>query len=128
MSVTSLDGIPQRPKQFIFSYAQSSQGSHSAFGFDLCLDLSRTGLHSLFLSHASDFCRVQGDFLLDVTHSRFVWLLPHWFCLTCSSIPCISCNLDVWFKSLTRLSSNIYGKKISQVMIHILHNIISGGI
>ena len=55
MSVTSLDDIPQRTKQFIFSYAQYNQGSHVAFGFDLCLVLSRTGLHSLLLSHTSNF-------------------------------------------------------------------------
>lgn len=79
MSVTSLDDIPQRTKQFIFSYAQYNQGSHVAFGFDLCLVLSRTGLHSLLLSHTSNFWKVQGNFFLDVTHPRFVCLLPHGF-------------------------------------------------
>lgn len=69
MSVTSLDDTPQRTKQFIFSYAQSNQGSHVAFGFELCLVLSRTGLHSL----------LQGNFFLNVTHPRFVCLLPHGF-------------------------------------------------
>ena len=53
-SVTSLDGIPQRLKQFIFRHAQPNQGSHAAFDFDFSLVLEQRSF--LFFSpHDSDF-------------------------------------------------------------------------